>query len=410
MTAAYTSPSPVTAAVATERFARYEADVGAWVHRIDPEIDDPDGDLAGWPIGIKDLLDVRELPTTSGALSGHGPVASRDATCVALLRKAGAMIFGKTVAVEYGWFGHVTTRNPWDLSRSPGGSSSGSAAAVAAGMCRLALGTQTAGSILRPAAFTGVVGLKFSHGVVPVDGLVPVSTTLDSVGLFGRSATDVSIGAAQLGQLPIGTTVPRQRPTLAWITEYFEECTDWAVRSTLKTALARIDRGRLNIVEFAPPIEWARLAAAHRTVMLREMAASRSEQLGTSPGHFSPKLAQAIREGLAIDPDDYVDALATRDRALRSLAPSSYGFDGWLTPAACSTAPVSGEPGDPACNVPFTLVGFPALALPVALAPDGLPVGLQVVADYRHDVDLLRIGQILETALPHDMRAPIVGQ
>ncbi|KAB2812935.1 amidase [Pimelobacter simplex] len=325
-------------ATALDRIAATDAELGAWVGPVTDPGPSAAGPLRGWPLGVKDLIDVRGLSTAAGAYDGSAPPpASADAEVVRRLRAAGAAVLGKTEAVEYGWFGTVRTRHPRCADRSPGGSSSGSAAAVAAGQVRAALGTQTAGSVIRPAAYCGVPAVKWSHGAVPMTGVMPASPSLDSLGAYAASVADlVALSAVALDQDPV---VP-------------------------------------------DPI-----TAAGAPV--REIATVHAPRHRAEPGHFSPSLGAAVAEGLAISDADYRAALRTRSAARAAFEACLVGVDACLTPAATSLAPPAGEPGSPACNVPFTLAGLPAVAVPAAEVDGELPVAVQLVGAHGTDLRLL---------------------
>lgn len=366
-----------TPAAAVARIVADDDRIGAWTHR-DPEARGTDGPLGHWPVGVKDLLDVRGMPTGAGAVrepARPGPAAA-DAVAVARVRAAGAALLGKTVAVEYGWFGTVTTRNPRALDRSPGGSSSGSAAAVAAGMCRAALGTQTAGSVIRPAAYVGVPAIKLSHGAVPMAGVVPAARSLDSLGVFAASVADLAVATAVVMAEPEIADLPVTRPRLAVIGGYFDEIVDDGVRRAVDAALDALDA---EIHTVAPPVDWTALAAAHRTIMRREIALVHLDRFRIDPGHYSAGLGAAIADGAVITDAAYAAACAVRDAARPVFAALPDGADAWLTPAATSYAPEAGLPGDPACSVPFTLLGLPAVAVPVPGVGTSLPAALQLV-------------------------------
>ena len=383
------------------RARRLEPSLRAWAH-LAPQPAGGGGALDGWPVGIKDLLDVRGMPTGGGAPAPDTDPAAADATVVARLRAAGATILGKTAATEYGWFAPTPSRNPWNPDHSPGGSSSGSAVAVAAGMCRAALGTQTAGSMIRPAAYTGVTALSATRGAFDGSGLVPVSPTLDTIGVFARTVADVAsvaetiagdetrarwagagVGALRLGVLERWSYALAAPP----------------VRERVELALGALAEAGASVVTVDPDVDWSALARAHRTIMQREMAASRRERFTADPGHFSPHLREAIAAGLRIDDRDYERALAVRSEAGERLAEAVAPVDAWVTPAATSEPPAGDDPGDPALSVPFSLVGFPALAVPAGLTAGGLPAGLALVSGPWRDRALLDIGRRVEPAL-----------
>ena len=374
-------------------------EVGAWVSR-DVTVTGGAGPLAGWTVGVKDLIDVAGLPTAAGAHDGSvPPPAATDAPVIARLRGAGAAIAGKTTAVEYGWFGTVVTRNPHDLDRSPGGSSSGSAAAVAAGTARIALGTQTAGSVIRPAAFCGVPAVKYSHGALDLTGVVGTSPTLDTLGLFARSVSDLAATSrVLLNGDPAETAGAESRIALGFL-----DPTPWAVdpavRGRFGDALALLTAAGIDVRLAAPAVDWTELAGAHRTIMVTELSRIHRQRFQDDPGHFSASLGGAIAAGQQVADADYRRALDVREAAAAAFADALSGIDAFVTPAAPSYAPPAGVPGDPACNVPFTLAGLPAVALPLPPVPGLLPAGLQLVGPLGADLNLLQVAARCEAAL-----------
>jgi Asp-tRNA(Asn)/Glu-tRNA(Gln) amidotransferase A subunit family amidase len=349
-------------------------------------------------VGVKDLFDVAGMPTGCGAVGVRSAAPSPvDASLVSILRAAGADIIGKTEAVEYGWFGHVTTRNPHDPGRSPGGSSSGSAAAVAAGMCRLAVGTQTAGSMIRPAAYCGVPAIKFGLGAVPLDGAVLVSRHLDSAGLFASTWADLITAASVLlphPGPPVGSGTSPVR--VGVLVEDFQHLCTPSVRAAVDAALVTLAAS--EEVELRPIgglLDWESLRAHHRALMVHDCARSRRNAYDQNASQFSPVLQEAIREGLALG-DDVVEGALDAARRSRAIIEDAGDIDCWLTPAATQEAPKRGLPGDPACQTPFTLMGLPAIHLPAGPGAHGLPVGLQLVGRRGQDIALLRHAAALQ--------------
>ncbi|WP_418061027.1 amidase [Pimelobacter simplex] len=387
--------TPLDVATALDRIAATDAELGAWVGPVTDPGPSAAGPLCGWPLGVKDLIDVRGLPTAAGAYDGSAPPpASADAEVVRRLRAAGAAVLGKTEAVEYGWFGTVRTRHPRRADRSPGGSSSGSAAAVAAGQVRAALGTQTAGSVIRPAAYCGVPAVKWSHGAVPMTGVMPASPSLDSLGAYAASVADlVALSAVALDQEPVAPDpiTAAGAPVLAVVEDAAFADIDLRVRDRFARAVdALVARGAtVRTLGLGGELPWAEYARAHRTIMVREIATVHAPRHRAEPGHFSPSLGAAVAEGLAISDADYRAALRTRSAARAAFEACLVGVDACLTPAATSLAPPAGEPGSPACNVPFTLAGLPAVAVPTAEVEDELPVAVQLVGAHGTDLRLL---------------------
>ncbi|MCA9221278.1 MAG: amidase, partial [Planctomycetales bacterium] len=275
------------------------------------------GPLHGIPIGIKDIVDVQGWPTRAGSpLRGETPAAA-DAPVVRRLREAGAILLGKTVTTEFACFDPPPTRNPWDLSRTPGGSSSGSAAAVAMEMCMAAIGSQTGGSITRPASFCGVAGLKASHGAVLLAGVVPISPRLDHVGPIGRSVLDLAAVWGAIADNREGdallAAVLEMPLKLAVIESFFMETADDEVRRATREAIDLIC-GRGKGERFELPPSFADLATMHRRIMAYDAAAYHRAAFEQSPERFGPHVRGLIEFGLAITEDQYAEAVAHQSR------------------------------------------------------------------------------------------------
>ena len=372
----------------------------------------PLGPLHGVPVGLKDIIDTADLPTENGSPLHAGRRPKRDATVVARLRAAGAVILGKTVSTEFATYTAGKTRNPHDPARTPGGSSSGSAAAVAAGMVPLALGTQSNASIIRPAAFCGVHGFKPSHGQVSRHGVLKLSRTLDAVGVFARNLDDIALVAEQIGgfdaadpdtrpQLPLRLGAlphgePVVTPRLAFVkTPMWERC-DASTQRAFETLHAALGA---QCVEVKLP-DWMGVAWDwHRTVMEAEMAANLEREWLHGQDALSPSLREQLRRGREVSALAYQQALAGVPRLLDGLAGVFGEFDAIVTPATRGTAPPIETTGDPAFGTLWTLCGLPAFSLPLLQGDDGLPLGVQLVGACGDDVRLLRTARWLETGL-----------
>ncbi len=337
------------------------------------------GSLHGVPVGVKDIVDVAGMPTTNGAdIPVDGP-AERDAVSVARLRAEGAVIVGKTVTTEYALFRPGPTTNPHDPSRTPGGSSSGSAAAVGAGTIPLAIGTQTAGSIVRPASFCGVVGAKPTVGSVPRDGVTLCSSTLDTVGLLGSDVDGVSRGLAAMAADPEGFTpasVEGMRVGFARTFEWAEIDAD--ARDHVERGVAAL-RDHLDIAELELPEMMRGLVQAQKVIMGVECA-DELEGVRTANGDLlSDKLLRTLDEGegwrWAYGPA--VDHAALGRAVLEQVFDE---VDVLLAPSVLGEAPGVESTGDPLLCRMWTLLGTPAVAIPGLTGPDGLPLGIQVIA------------------------------
>jgi Asp-tRNA(Asn)/Glu-tRNA(Gln) amidotransferase A subunit family amidase len=345
------------------------------------------GPLHGVPLGVKDIIDVAGLPTKAGSPLRENHLAEKDAPLVARLRECGAIVLGKTVTTEFAGFDPPETRNPWNLDHTPGGSSSGSAAALAAGMCPLALGSQTGGSITRPAAFCGVAGLKPRYGVLPLEGIVPLAYHLDHPGPLARTAADLRVfwhayhGAAHGDSQPIADWTSRLGPPrLVKLEGYFWNEAAPDVRASVDAALATLARAGAEIA----PYDWSEITqvhSMHRRIMAVEAAEFHRSNFAKGPASYKPKNREIIEEGLAISAVDYAAALAAqRDLKfrLRETLPR-LGADAFVLPATSTTAPGRESTGDPKFNSPWSYSGLPVVNIPCGLAPNGLPCGLQLV-------------------------------
>ena len=354
------------------------------------------GPLHGVPVGVKDIIDTADMPTENGTVLHAGRRPARDAAVVALLRAAGAVILGKTVTTEFATYAAGRTRNPRDPTRTPGGSSSGSAAAVAAGMVPLAIGTQSNASIIRPAAFCGVVGFKPSYGLIPRDGILELSPSLDSVGVFARSLDDIALIAEALAGLPFTATLNSELPSaprLAFVkTPVWERC-DESTREAF-TTLGRALGTQCE--EVALPGLTIEAWAWHKTIMEAEMAAQLDHEWTTGRDRLSPSLREQLARGREIRAFDYQQALAQVPHLHDALAALFTHFDAILTPATRGTAPPLESTGDPAFGTLWTLTGLPALSLPLLRGADGLPLGMQLVGAHGDDARLLRTARWLE--------------
>lgn len=368
----------------------------------------PCGPLHGVPLGVKDIIDTGDMPTEDGTPLHAGRMPDRDAAAVAMLRAAGAVILGKTVTTECATYQPGKTRNPHDPMHTPGGSSSGSAAAVAAGMVPLALGTQTNASIIRPAAFCGVVGYKPSFGLVPRTGVLKIAPSLDTVGLFARSLEDVALAA----ELMIGhdegdpATRPRARwplratlagepplpPRLAFVRTPVWDRTAPDTREAFDELVAALgSHCEEQLLPESTLAAWDDL----RTIMEAEMAAHLDREYEQGADRLSDALRAQLERGRGLGALAYQRALARVPRLQDGLAELFARFDAIVTPATAGTAPGLESTGDPAFGTLWSLCGLPALSLPLMRGADGLPLGVQLVGARLDDARLLRTARWL---------------
>jgi Asp-tRNA(Asn)/Glu-tRNA(Gln) amidotransferase A subunit family amidase len=354
------------------------------------------GLLHGLPIGVKDLFDTIDFPTSYGSpvYGAHRPKV--DAAAVALCREAGALVTGKTVTTEFAYFYPGATRNPHELTRTPGGSSSGSAAAVADSMLPLALGTQTAGSIIRPAAYCGVVGYKPSSGRVPRAGIKSLSETLDTPGGFGRSVRDVALlgavltGDARLGTSPDESAAPRiglcRTPEWAYVEADTQRAWDTATAALTHVAPA--------LADVALPDDLPDLVALQKEVMAFEMCRALSVERLHHRHQLSLQLQAQLDSGSVISGATHAVNLVRTEIARHRIDALFDRFDVLLAPSAAGEAPVGIDAtGDPLFCRGWTLLGLPCVHLPFTRGSNGLPVGLQLVGRWGEDHRLLSSAQ-----------------
>jgi Asp-tRNA(Asn)/Glu-tRNA(Gln) amidotransferase A subunit family amidase len=374
------------------------------------------GALHGVPLGIKDIFDTGDMPTEMGSPLWVGRTPRRDAAAVARLRAAGAVIMGKTVTTEYAYFHPGKTRNPHDRERTPGGSSSGSAAAVAAAMVPGAIGSQTNGSVIRPAAFCGVVGFKPTHGLIPRSGALMLSRTLDHVGLFARSVEDAALLAETLAGFDEEDpdTRPVARPPFAAVAAgepplpprfAFVRSPAWKHAEPItEEAFAELVEAlgeQASEVELGPAFD--RVIDWHRTITEVEMAHNLHRDYERGRDRLSSQLCQLIERGREYKAIEYTRAVAGIDPLNAALAAVFDEFDAILTPAAPGEAPRGlASTGNPVFCTTWTYLGVPAVTLPLLRSETGLPLGVQLVGRRGNDARLLRTARWLVETLSRE--------
>ena len=365
-----------------------------------------DAPLSGIPIGIKDVIDVAAMPTGYGANLAKPRLAEFDSACVGMLRRAGAIPIGKTVTAEFAYKHPGPTRNPHDPTRTPGGSSSGSAAAVAAGMVPVSIGTQTGGSMIRPAAFCGVIGFKPSYGAVPRDGMKICCESLDVIGWYGRSVADVAAIAEVL--LPQSTAVrARERlPRVAVLTEIPGLALDADAGTVVQQAADTLTQQGAMCSMAPMSTEMIRLAEVHRTIMQYEFARSLAPVIRAQPSVLSEVLLACVRDGFATPDSSYLAMKSLQHSLRHSWSKLTGDADFIIAPSAVGEAPLGlSETGSSAFNVAWSALGWPCMHIPTGLSRHGLPLGIQVIADWQRDFDLLTWGRWIESRLPSAQRA-----
>ena len=371
--------------------------------------------LNGVPIGIKDIFDTSDMPTENGTVACLGRQPEQDAAVIERLRNAGAVIMGKTVTAELAVYTPGKTTNPHNPARTPGGSSSGSAAAVASGMVPMAIGTQTNGSVIRPASYCGVVGYKPTFGMIPRAGILRQAPSLDQVGVFTRNVADSALLVSVLTgrQERYSDTLPWPNLDFARLMRKYDSPPRLAYARTPvwseSTSAAQgafhayIHDLKADIVELDFPEICDQAITCHRTIMLCEMAHSYKSLYDEHRSKISPMLLSMLDEGREISVSGYLDAKNLSAEIAGSVNHALKDFSAVLTPATPSEAPEGLEAtGSPIFSTLWSLCGVPAVSLPLLKGASGMPLGLQIVSARGNDSTLLQVAQWLEdkTALP----------
>ena len=369
--------------------------------------------LRGLPVGIKDIFDTADLPTAYGSAiyAGHRPKA--DAAMVMLIRRAGGLVLGKTVTTEFASLEPAGTRNPRNPAHTPGGSSSGSAAAVAAGMLPLALGSQTGGSVIRPAAFCGVAGFKPSYRLLPTVGMKCFSWSLDTVGLFGASVPDVAFAAATMSgrDLRVDGRPPQAAPVVALVRTPFWQDASAAMQNAVERAARAAERSGARVKDMELPPIFADAVRAHRIVQGYEAIRALAFEYDFHRDRMGPVLRAQLDDAATIDADTYDNARRITRRARRALIDLLPDGEVMLTPSAPGAAPKGlGSTGEPTFNRLWTLLGTPCVNVPGLSDADGLPLGVQVVARFGRDRFALSAAAWLESAVARSEMRLTPGQ
>jgi Asp-tRNA(Asn)/Glu-tRNA(Gln) amidotransferase A subunit family amidase len=396
-----------------DRIKALEPDVRAFAHfdaaatltaaeRADKQrgLGDPPGPLHGLPVAVKDIIDTADFPTEHGGEIFRGRQPEHDATIVKRLRAAGAIVIGKTVTSQYALFVPGPTRNPRDLTRTPGGSSSGSAAAVAAGFVPVALGTQTNGSVIRPASYCGIVGFKPSLGVLPRTGVLRHVALIDHPGVFAGSVADAALVVDTIAGEDVEDSFSRnlpavlldaaldrgKTPRLAFAFGPFESRAEPGTREALRSFLARLPLP-VDAIELGP--EFAVAEATLRALMCAGVAESLGPDIDAAVERVPELVLRLVEEGRALSAVDLLTAWTRRDRLRSELTARMSEYDALLTFASTGPAPSASDgTGDPILATLWTLIGAPAYSLPLLRSDSGLPIGLQAVGAPGRDVEL----------------------
>ena len=377
------------------------------------------GALHGVPFAAKDIYDAEGLPTTAGYPPLARNVAKADAFTVARMRAAGAVLIGKTVTTQFAAGDPSPTRNPWRADRTPGGSSSGSGAAVASRLVPIALGTQTGGSILRPAAYNGVVGLKPTYGRVSRRGIVPLSWTLDHAGPIVRSVDDAALVLGVLaGQDPLDPrSLPADpfdpgaargalpRPRLGLLVDFLDRA-QADVRAHVLAVVARLRDAGATVTEIRLRSSFDLYVAVHRLTMQAEAATVHAGWIARERQHYSPRIRAEAMVGQLLPGWVYLHSQRVRRRLAAETSELAVDFDTFLLPTASNLAPGPETTGDPSFQAPWSLIGWPSISLPSGISADGLPFAVQLVARRLDEATLLRVARRVEEVLGFRGRPP----
>ncbi len=381
------------------RVAAREPDVRAWVHINADEVlaqaracdaMPRRSALHGIPVGIKDIIDVAGMPAEYGSPIYAGNRAQTDAACVAALRKAGAIIMGKTVTTEFAMRHPNKTRNPHNLAHTPGGSSSGSAAGVADFMMPLGLGTQTGGSVLRPSSYCGVAGFKPTFCVINRVGVKPNSESLDTVGLIARRVDDIVLSLPLVTDCAAPAALSVSKPRIGFCRTPQWPSAEPATVAAIEAAAVSLAKAGAQVTEYALPAAFDALAAAHSVINDYEAYRALAHELRTAPEKISATIQPRIARWATRTLDEYAQAQQTVADCRRTLRDVYKNFDALLVPSAPGEAPVTlNNTGEAVFNAIWTALHVPAITLPAGTGPTGLPVGVQLVGAYGGDYALL---------------------
>jgi len=392
------------------RIAQRESEVRAWAWHDPRQVRDQLNSLsevqlrqplAGVAIGIKDIIDTADMPTAYGSEAYHGWCPTTDAAVIARLKAAGALLMGKTVTTEFAHVHAGPTVNPHNVAHTPGGSSSGSAAAVADGMVALALGSQTGGSTIRPAAFCGVVGFKPTYGRISLEGVMPLSAEMDTMGLMARSVDDITLLAKVLFELFVTPVASATSPILAWYPGPNAKEAEAQSTRLLERARAKLSDHGARFVEIDLPSDvFAQVGLANRLIMAYQAGHHHESLYRSRPEKLGATTRKLIESGLAMHPEQYENQLAIAAKGRALFQQAMQGVDALLTYSAPGTAPLVQEgTGASTFNRIWTTIGAPCLTLPAGKGENGLPLGVQFVASHGRDENLLQLGKQFEALL-----------
>lgn len=361
------------------------------------------GPLHGIPIGIKDIFDVADWPTAAGSKRWADAIAREDCPVVARLRSAGAIFLGKTVTTAFAAFDPAVTLNPLNNERTPGGSSSGSAAALAAGMCFGAIGSQTGGSITRPASYCGVAGCKPSYGLLPLTGIVPCAQSLDHPGPMARTVADLRVLLqAMAGPALRAARLPKDMPLrLGRVRGMFDRLAEPGVVAAMDEIVERLRAHDIVVEDVTLPARFEEVLPLHRTVMAVEAAAWHRDRFARHPEDYPPRIRGLIEAGLACSAVDYAAAKQHQfDLTEEMDSFLEFGEVSFLlTPATTGPAPRRDTTGNPAFNSPWSYTGLPTVSFPTGQKIDRLPLAVQLIGPRFAEADLLNVAERCEACM-----------
>lgn len=392
------------------RFERLRREAAALAERFAQPDERPP--LFGALVGVKDIFRVDGFLTRAGSQGPPEALAGAEAKVVTRMREAGALMVGKTVTTEFAYFAPGPTRNPHDLGHTPGGSSSGSAAGVAAGLCDLALGTQTIGSVIRPAAFCGVVGFKPSYGRVPADGVIPLSPSLDHVGVLAQDVADAGL-AASVVCTTWSATPHIGKPTLGVPEGPYLSHVEPDAMAHFRAVLKKLEGCGARLVHIDVFDDFEAVRARHDLILAAEAAQVHAAWFDVFADSYHPRTRQLIERGRKVSQEALSEARKEMGHLRDELSAlmTRHGLEAWVAPSAPGPAPEGlDSTGDPIMNLPWTQAGLPALGLPSGWSEAGLPLGLQIVGGWNRDEELVELARWIEENLDGKSQARTIGQ
>jgi len=358
------------------------------------------GPLHGIPVGLKDIYNTAGLRTTMGSQLYVSHVPDGDAEVVKRLREAGAVVVGKTETTEFAYLDPAPTRNPWNLGHTPGGSSSGSAAAVSSLMVPLAFGSQTGGSTIRPASYCGVVGVKPTYDLISREGIFPLAWSLDHVGLFTRTVEDAALALDVVAGTQTSRVLKAPPPRVGVPKEFYVRVAHDEVKQGFDAAMRRLEGRGAEVVEMKLPASFKAVHDAHRIIMAVEAAAVHEKSFKQKMAGYRQNIRGYVASGLLVPATSYLQAQRVRRRFTGEMLAAMEGLDCVLTPSTTSPAPQGlSSTGDAAFNSPWSLTGFPTITVPSGLSSLRLPLGVQLTAPPFEEARLMGVARWCESVL-----------